>query len=314
MELKNMTIGEIAALPIFNGFQDIIGEENPDMVARVNGITIGEMCRIIPVWNEEELLEGLEYVYVQAESNRLHFHAIRKEQKTGCLGFTLKKKAPCIFICAGGSYRHCCNIQEAFPTAKRLNQAGIAAFVVQYRTGENFSFDGAMDDLADAISWVFDNSESLNVDPKEYAVMGFSAGGTVAALWGCKHTGYQAHHLPKPGTIILGYPGVSLRAFKEEDIKNLFPEELTNDIIIKYSADENVDEDYPALFTWAFAGDTEVSPDKHGGALAEKLKKAGVPIECEIYEGSMHGVGIGEHTLAKGWLDRAICFWGKNRV
>ena len=308
MELKNMTIGEIASLPAFHGFRYIIGEENPEMETMVNGVTVREMCNIIPVWNEDELLEGLEYVYDRAESDELAFHHINEEQKTGVLGFPLKQKAPCVFICAGGSYRHCCNIQEAFPTAKRLNEAGIAAFVVQYRTGEFFSFDGAINDLADAVSWVFENAESLQVDPQGYAVMGFSAGGTVAALWGCKHTGYQVHCLPKPGAIILGYPAISIRAMGDEEKESHFPEKLSNDAIARYSADENIDKDYPALFTWAFAHDTAVNPNKHGALLAERLEKAGVPVKSEIFEGA-HGVGIGEHTAAKGWLNRAVDFW-----
>ena len=179
MELKNLTIGKIVSLPAFDGLQDIIGDENPAVAAQMDNITVGDMCRIIPVWDENTLLEGLEYVYNCAEEGRLVFHRISEEQKTGVLGFPLKQKAPCVFICAGGSYRHCCNIQEAFPTAKRLNQAGVAAFVVQYRTGSIFSFDGVMYDLADAVNWVLENAETLHVDPQGYAVMGFSAGG----LW-----------------------------------------------------------------------------------------------------------------------------------
>ena len=100
----------------------------------------------------------------------------------------------------------------------------------------------------------------------------------------------------------------------EEEIKSLFPEELSAVDIAAYSADENVDGDYPALFTFAFEYDTEVPPGKNGGLLAKKLREKGVPVKSELFEGSLHGVGIGEHTAAKGWLERAVDFWGENRV
>ena len=131
----------------------------------------------------------------------------------------------------------------------------------------------------------------------------------MAALWGCKHTGYQAHNLPKPGAVILGYPAVSIRAMEKEEIISLFPEELSEDEISRYSADENVDRDYPPLFAWAFEQDPDVAPEKHCCKLADSVQKAGIPVKCEIFPGSLHGVGIGEHTAAKGWLDRAVDFW-----
>lgn len=75
------------------------------------------------------------------------------------------------------------------------------------------------------------------------------------------------------------------------------------------AVDEIADERYPKTFVWAFKNDSTVSPDKQGQKLAISLQRKGVPVICDLYPGTLHGVGLGEHTVAKGWLQRAISFW-----
>ena len=317
-----MTIGEIAALPVFAGHEHLVGEELESLREVVDAMTVGQLCQVFdpPVWDEESLLEGLAYTVEKACGEPILFDFYPGDQNnsltklTGIAAFPVQSERPARFaiICPGGSYRHCCKIQEGFPVAKRLNELGIAAFVLQYRTGASFSFEGAEDDIAAALAFINQNREKFHVCPDGYAVMGFSAGGHVAGLWGTQSFGAAAHDLPEPGIIILGYPAISLAGIEEdEDVRQILqylPEETE---LSAYSVNLLADEKYPPSYIWAFEHDPDVDPFTQGALLAKTLEQLGVPNECELFEGSLHGVGLGVRTNAEGWLESAVDFWRK---
>lgn len=269
----------------------------------------------MPVWNEKSLTEGIEYLYDKACLGRVLYDVYEAESKapavakTGIAAFPVDKKAPFVIICAGGSYQHVCKIQEGYPIAKRLNELGIAAFVFQYRTGRNFSFEGAMQDVAKAVEFVQRNAETFNVNPDDYAVMGFSAGGHVAALFGTKNMGYAVNGVSKPTGIMLGYPAVSLRSMGDMAAAKLFGTVPTEELKHACSVEENVDGDYPKSFIWCFEKDNTVNSAEHAIRLAEELKSKDVKTKCEVFDGVLHGVGLGDHCAAKGWVERAVEFW-----
>ncbi len=317
-----MTIGEIASLPVFAGHAYLVGEELDALRDRVNAMTVAELCSVfpLPVWNEASLLAGLEYTVSRAEEAPVLFDLYKEDEKspltalTGIAAFPVRnarKPVPYVIICPGGSYRHCCKIQEGFPVAKRLNELGFAAFVLQYRTGSSFSFEGAEDDLAAAVKFISENRETFHVSPDDYAVMGFSAGGHIAALWGTKAFGAAAHAQKAAGAVILGYPAVSLEEIEEDEIEALLREVLGDRDRKAYSADLLADDTYPPSFIWAFREDPDVDPFAHGALFAKTLGKLGVPAVCELFEGNLHGVGLGAGTAAEGWLERAVDFWRK---
>ena len=41
------------------------------------------------------------------------------------------------------------------------------------------------------------------------------------------------------------------------------------------------------------------------------MDKTGIPTEFHVYEGLPHGFGLGQKTVAEGWLDLAVDFWKK---
>ena len=67
MDLKKLTIGEIVSLPVFNDFQEIVGEENPAFADRMNGITIGSYAKLclfgmkMSFWKEWNLYMIMQY-------------------------------------------------------------------------------------------------------------------------------------------------------------------------------------------------------------------------------------------------------------
>ena len=322
MNLSKMTIGEIAALPVFAGHAYLVGEELTSLRGMVDAMTVGQLCQVFdpPVWDEASLLEGLEYTVARAFEEPVLFDLYPEDQKnaltqlTGIAAFPVQSEHDARFaiICPGGSYRHCCKIQEGFPVAKRLNELGIAAFVLQYRTGASFSFEGAEDDIAAALTFIARNREKFHVRPDGYAVMGFSAGGHVAGLWGTPSFGAAAHALPAPGIMILGYPAVTLEGIEEdEDVRPLLQYLPEDRDLSAYSVPYLAGRGYPPSFIWAFEHDMDLDPSVQGALLAKTLTQLGVPAVCELFEGNLHGVGLGVRTGAEGWLERAVDFWRK---
>ncbi|MFY0713639.1 alpha/beta hydrolase [Seonamhaeicola sp. NFXS20] len=84
-----------------------------------------------------------------------------------------------IIICPGGGYKILAINKEGTEIAKWLNSLGYTAFVLQYRVPQKR--EGALQDLQRAIKWVRSNTALYNLDDERIGVMGFSAGGHLAA-------------------------------------------------------------------------------------------------------------------------------------
>ncbi len=321
MDFSKIPIGEFAALPVFQGYEYLIAEENPELAPMVNAMNISQVCHYFeePVWDEQSLTDGIRYLYDRACSGRVLYslpaegRQIPPAEKTGLAAFPVLKEdnagTPFVIICPGGSFRHACKIQEGYPVAKRLNELGVAAFVLQYCTGRSFSIEGSMEDISSALALIRQHQNEFHVDMDHYAVMGFSAGALVAALWGTKHYGYVRYGCVKPDCLVLAYPAISVRNLEEEYRPLLLGPDYTEEDLVKTSANECADADYPPSFIWLSEGDQDVPRELHAALLAEKLEQEHVPVRYETYEGSLHGIGLGDHTSARGWIERALAFW-----
>jgi len=89
------------------------------------------------------------------------------------------KPAPAVIVCPGGGYRYVVVDKEGSAIAKWLNEAGITALVLKYRTPDNR--EGALQDLQRAIRVVRSRATELAIDPAKIGIIGFSAGGHVSA-------------------------------------------------------------------------------------------------------------------------------------
>ncbi|MCH5597773.1 alpha/beta hydrolase [Niabella ginsengisoli] len=96
-----------------------------------------------------------------------------------------------IFICPGGGYRILAISHEGHDVAKVLNDWGITAFVLKYRLPDDRSMMdksiGPLQDAQRAIQLIRENAKQWNIDPKKVGVMGFSAGGHLAASLSTKY-------------------------------------------------------------------------------------------------------------------------------
>ena len=189
--------------------------------------------------------------------------------------------APFAVVSAGGGFAYVAAMHDSFPHCLHLARAGINGFAVIYRPDAQL----ACEDLARAVSFIFELADELGVDTAGYSLCGGSAGARMAAWvggYGPAAFGAPAG-TPPPAPVIMQYTGMS---------------ELTG-------AD-------PA--TYACVGDRDGIASWHTmQGRIDALAKTGVPTEFHVYEGLSHGFGLGVDTVAEGWIDDALAFWKAQR-
>ncbi|MBK1684517.1 alpha/beta hydrolase [Rhodoferax fermentans] len=200
------------------------------------------------------------------------------KRHTGLFFLRGKPGAPFAIIAPGGGFAYVGSIHEGFPHAVDINKQGYNAFVLKYRTG----FGGAVatQDLATAISYIFDHAEALGVGTQDYSVWGSSAGARMVAAIGSYGTAaFGSKKLPKPSTVVMAYTGHA-----------------------DYSSHE------PPTFVVVGEHDG-IAPPVIMEQRVAALRKAGAPVEYHIYPDLGHGFGTGFGTSAEGWVLEATRFW-----
>ena len=107
---------------------------------------------------------------------------------------------------AGGGFAYVGAMQDSFPHALELSKKGYNAFALIYRPGAQT----ACEDLARAVSFIFEHAKELEVDTDGYSLWGGSAGARMAAWLGSYGpAAFGGDDLPKPGAVIMQYTGHS---------------------------------------------------------------------------------------------------------
>ena len=183
-------------------------------------------------------------------------------------------------ICnAGGAFAYVGAMQDSVPHALELSKRGYNAFALIYRPGA----ETACEDLARAIAFLHDNAEELQIDIDGYSLWGGSAGARMAAWLGSYGTAaFGEKEYPRPGAVIMQYTGLSEVYGNEPPTYNCVG---TADGIANYRIMQR---------------------------RIEAILRQGTPAEIDIYPGLAHGFGLGEGTVAEGWLDHAVTFWQEN--
>lgn len=121
----------------------------------------------------------------------------------------------CVIICPGGGYVQLAIDKEGKAPAEAFNENNITAFVLQYRT--NYTYEAVLTDVFRAIRYVRANAEEFAIDPDKISIMGFSAGGHLAAM-SLEHYDEDTQNADdidkvsaKPDFGILCYPVISLK-------------------------------------------------------------------------------------------------------
>jgi acetyl esterase/lipase len=224
------------------------------------------------------------------------FHRITNVSRPTLMLFPAPRKpgavpAPAMIVCPGGGYGYTVIDKEGTEIAAWLNSAGISALVLKYRTPNNRT--GALQDAQRALSLAREHGWDWNVDPQRLGIIGFSAGGHLAAK---ASTSFDTRSYPavdaidqqscRPDFAVLVYP--AYLADKEGHV----------------ASDLNLQAQIPPTLILHNEDDkTLVIGSK---AYDAALTEAKVGHEFKLYPTGGHGYGLHCTGDARAWPDDAL--------
>jgi acetyl esterase/lipase len=206
--------------------------------------------------------------------------------------------SPAIVVCPGGGYAYLAYDQEGTDVAAWLNSQGVAAIVLKYRVPNNRA--GALQDVQRALSLTRSRAADWRIDPKRLGVMGFSAGGHLAAkaATAFDRRAYEPIDAAdkescRPDFAILVYP-----AYLEKDGK------VAADLDLKANVP-------PTLIVHTEDDKTFIAGSRLYHAALDEAK---IPNDLIVYPTGGHGFALRSTKDAKAWPDAAIAWMTKVKM
>ena len=226
------------------------------------------------------------------------------------------KVRPALVICPGGAYRWR-SPREKDPPAFEFLAMGYQVFILEYSCAEGAAGYRPLRELAETVRILREYHEAWHIDPDKIAVLGFSAGGHLAASLGAlwNDPGLELPARARPDALVLCYPVVSTKEFAhEESVQWVTGGDET--LREKLHLWDRVTAAFPPAFLW-HGGEDESVPPENSLMLAAELKRHGVPFELHLFETGSHGVSTCTQEvetpdevcrtwlpLCKTWLNR----------
>ena len=280
---QDSRIEEVASDPVFGDYGWLLF---PVDEWYMSGDTLGQLqltwySHIDPA----ETVEIVNTLHERAANGETVFYDIYTDEEktadpakanTGLFFFKGEPGARFAVCNAGGGFAYVGAMQDSLPHALELSRRGYNAFALIYRPGAQT----ACEDLARAISFIFEHADALEVNTSCYSLWGGSAGGRMAAWLGTYGpAAFDGDDLPQPGAVVIQYTGHS-----------------------EYS-----EADPP---TFACVGEADgIAGWRTMQRRLQAMSALGIPTEFHHYPGLPHGFGLGTGTVAEGWLDQAVAFW-----
>jgi acetyl esterase/lipase len=224
-----------------------------------------------------------------------------------------KANGTSVVICPGGGYARLAMGHEGFDVAKRLNEMGVAAFVLKYRLpNDQTQPDKSIAPLLDAqqaLRLVREQAAKYNLNPERIGLMGFSAGGHLAATAGT-HFAQPVGPNPGPASVrpaflMLIYPVISFSdsLSHKGSRSNLLGDSPAADQVRLYSNELQVTAQTPPTFL-VHAEDDKVVPVQNSLVFYQALHRHNVPAEMHLYPQGGHGFGMNNKTTKDQWVER----------
>lgn len=223
---------------------------------------------------------------------------------------TGKPKA-CIIVCPGGGY-HMRAAHEGAPVSQWLNKLGLASVVLDYRVKHRYP--ASLQDARRAVQTVRHRASEWNIDPARVGILGFSAGGHLAASAATLFVEGDAsandpivRQSSRPDAAVLCYAVLSAAP----DIRHggsiamlLGNEPWSETARRQVSLELMVTPRTPPCFLWHTHDDSGV-PVANSLRFAEALAAAKVACELHVYPQGRHGLGLaGDEPTVSQWTDQ----------
>jgi acetyl esterase/lipase/lysophospholipase L1-like esterase len=259
--------------------------------------------KVIPLYNGPAPgSENWTWSETENDSNMYHAHTIYNVSKPTITVYpadsTVAPTGTAVIVCPGGGFQSLSIMQEGYAVVKWLQQKGITAFLLKYRLNHTIGHDPykqeneergtnvnglekekvvamAIADARQAITYVRQHAAEYGVQPNRIGIVGFSAGGTIAAS--CAYN-YTPENRPDFVAPIYAY----------------FPQPMQ----------KTPPADAPPMFI-AAASDDGFNLETHSSTLYNTWINAKHSAELHIYAKGGHGFGMNEQGLPSDtWKDR----------
>lgn len=207
-----------------------------------------------------------------------------------------KNTGASIIIAPGGGHRILAIDHEGYDVAKWFAERGIACFVLKYRLaqeeGSTYTREMAYGDASRAVRLVRSRADEWKLNPNAIGIMGFSAGGYVAAMASAIYdegkpssNDLVENYSSRPSFQVLIYPGMR--------------------------TDYDIPADAPEAFLLSAYNDER--PSMTVAQLYLKFKEAKIRAELHVFASGGHGFGLSESNKLPiaGWTNQ-VHAWLEN--
>jgi len=207
---------------------------------------------------------------------------------------------PGIVVCPSGEYMSLLMDRDGRQVAEWLNNLGIAAFVLKYRLAPTYRYPVPLLDAQRALRYVRSNASLYNLAENEIGIMGFSAGGHLAAMAATHFDAGKASPSDRidrlssrPDFLVLVYPVITCSEpfLHVLSCSNLLGDHPDPSLAALVSNEKHVTAKTPPTFLF-HTSDDAIVPVENSLAFFTALRKAGVPAELHVYEHGLHTVGL----------------------
>lgn len=226
-----------------------------------------------------------------------------------------------VVIFPGGGYQRLASEKEGDASAQWLSKLGVAAFVVRYRVGMEYHHPVEMWDGQRAVRWVRANAAKYGIDTARVGVVGFSAGGHLAATVSAHFDAGNPTAADsvdrqgcRPAFSILGYPVITMNAsFTHQSSRDyLLGANPGQAVVDSLSIEKWVTARTPPAFLF-HATDDHTVPIKNSEVYHDSLVKRGVTASLMKFDHGGHGFGLADGK-ASSPNDPALHAWCDSSV
>ena len=231
-----------------------------------------------------------------------------------------KNTGAAMVICPGGGYYGISFINEGIDIARWLNGLGISAFILNYRLPDDAIMKdksiAPLQDGQEAIRIVRRNATKWGIDPHKIGIIGFSAGGHLAATVST-HFAEKVYSpidstSARPDFSVLIYPVISMDSTITHwgSRENLLGKSPSDQQVKRFSNELQVNSNTPPAFLGHSMDDGTV-PVENSIRYALAMKENKITCELHIYEHGGHGYGLGRSTDTESTWSVACEKWLK---